>query len=391
MEWTACPTTTQNKPDLIPHSSITEKMNWVGVEPTTSAMQALSIRGNCREKSILLKSHHSTTLLDFSTSLASAYIKLLFDIKLVTRMEKENEKNADTKKNGIDGDNDNNNQEPPAEVLEKGDIFFFYRPKARAVDDSSGGDVKSIEDIRRFFMVTATTNTTSPANTGNEQQQFDRTNRKTQEKSRFRLFVIGKKSLPEIRTTEARRSERYWAKVGGIFENPQELTRELLADEYRKGDAARAAGEGKYAIVKHQDHAELAYILEMPEEPGEAQRELGIEKEASYIISIINPKVPVPEGYPSSEEPPNYPESILNEFGENENFVSLARDLRFIDFQNAQMILVGAREGRDVIKKEFGIDIREEKENVHSADIFSKLKIEKDRVPTKPLIEGKLE
>lgn len=302
-------------------------------------------------------------------------------------MEKESEKGADSRRNDID---DDNNQEATVEVLEKGDIFFFYRPKAKVIDDGSGGDVKSIEDIRRFFMVTATA-----ANTENEQQQqFDGTNSKTPkegESPRYRLFVIGKKSLPEIRTTEARRSERYWAKVGGIFENPQELTGELLSDEFRKGDAARAVGEGKYAIVKHQDHAELAYVLEMPEEPGEAQRELGIEKEASYIVSIINPKVPVPAGYPSSEEPPNYPESILKEFGENENFISLARDLRFINFQNAQMILVGAREGRDVIQKEFGIDIKEEKETVHSADIFSKLKIEKDKVPTKPLIEGKFE
>jgi hypothetical protein len=302
-------------------------------------------------------------------------------------MEKESEKGVDSRRNDID---DDNNQEATAEVLEKGDIFFFYRPKAKVIDDGSGGDVKSIEDIRRFFMVTATA-----ANTENEQQQqFDGTNSKTPkegESPRYRLFVIGKKSLPEIRTTEARKSERYWAKVGGIFENPQELTGELLSDEFRKGDAARAVGEGKYAIVKHQDHAELAYVLEMPEEPGEAQRELGIEKEASYIVSIINPKVPVPAGYPSSEEPPNYPESILKEFGENENFISLARDLRFINFQNAQMILVGAREGRDVIQKEFGIDIKEEKETVHSADIFSKLKIEKDKVPTKPLIEGKFE
>jgi hypothetical protein len=302
-------------------------------------------------------------------------------------MEKESEKGADSRRNDID---DDNNQEATVEVLEKGDIFFFYRPKAKVIDDGSGGDVKSIEDIRRFFMVTATA-----ANTENEQQQqFDGTNSKTPkegESPRYRLFVIGKKSLPEIRTTEARRSERYWAKVGGIFENPQELTGELLSDEFRKGDAARAVGEGKYAIVKHQDHAELAYVLEIPEEPGEAQRELGIEKEASYIVSIINPKVPVPAGYPSSEEPPNYPESILKEFGENENFISLARDLRFINFQNAQMILVGAREGRDVIQKEFGIDIKEEKETVHSADIFSKLKIEKDKVPTKPLIEGKFE
>jgi hypothetical protein len=307
-------------------------------------------------------------------------------------MEKESEKGADSRRNDID--DDNNNQETTAEVLEKGDIFFFYRPKTKIVDDSSGGDVKSIDDIRRFFMVTATT--TTAANTENEQQQqqFDGTNSKTpkeEESQRYRLFVIGKKSLPEIRTSEARRSERYWAKVGGIFENPQELTSDLLSDEFRKGDAARPVGEGKYAIVKHQDHAELAYVLEMPEEPGEAQRELGIEKEASYIVSIINPKVPVPAGYPSSEEPPNYPESILKEFGENENFISLARDLRFINFQNAQMILVGAREGRDVIQKEFGVDIREEKETVHSADIFSKLKIEKDKVPTKPLIEGKFE
>ncbi|MFL6502239.1 MAG: hypothetical protein ACJ70W_01750 [Nitrososphaera sp.] len=305
-------------------------------------------------------------------------------------MEKESEKGAHSRRNDIDDDN----QEATADVLEKGDIFFFYRPKTKIVDDDSGGDVKSIEDIRRFFMVTATTSATA-ANTENEQQQqFDGTNSKTpqeEEPSRYRLFVIGKKSLPEIRTTEARRSERYWAKVGGIFENPQELTSELLSDEFRKGDAARPVGEGKYAIIRHQDHAELAYILEMPKEPGEAQRELGIEKEASYIVSIINPKVPVPAGYPSSEEPPNYPESILKEFGDNENFISLARDLRFINFQNAQMILVGAKEGRDVIQKEFGIDIEEEKETVQSADIFSKLKIEKDRVPTKPLIEGKFE
>ncbi len=296
-------------------------------------------------------------------------------------MEKDKNTDGDSIQNGFvknDKSDNNNNHESAAEVLEKGDIFFFYRPKANVVNDGSGGDVKSIEDIRRFFMVTASTITAAADNTGGKyQEQFDNTNRTTSieegESSRYRLFVIGKKSLPEIRTTEARRSERYWAKVGGIFENPQELTNELLADEFRKGDAARPVGEGKYAIVKHQDHAELAYVLEMPEEPGEAQRELGIEKEASYIISIINPKVPVPAGYPSSEEPPNYPESILKEFGQNENFVSLARDLRFINFQNAQMILVGAREGKDVIQKEFGIDIKEEKETVHSADVFSKL------------------
>jgi hypothetical protein len=204
----------------------------------------------------------------------------------------------------------------------------------------------------------------------------------------YRLFVIGKKSLPEIRKSEARASERYWARVGGIFQDSNELTKELLSDEFRKGDAARPVGEGKYAIVKHQNHAELAYILEMPEQPGEAQKELGIQKEASYVISVINPKRPAPTGYPSTEEPPKYPDEVLKDFNETENFVSLAKDTKFIDYQNAQIILIGAREGRDVIKSEIGMDIQESPE---SADIFNKLKVRKDQVPIRPLTEGKLE
>jgi hypothetical protein len=47
-------------------------------------------------------------------------------------MEKESDKGADSRRNDID---DANNQEATVEVLEKGDIFFFYRPKAKVVDD----------------------------------------------------------------------------------------------------------------------------------------------------------------------------------------------------------------------------------------------------------------
>jgi hypothetical protein len=252
----------------------------------------------------------------------------------------------------------NNNNE--AQILEQGDIYFFYRPKKGAEE------VKGIEDVRRFFMVTAP-----------EESQI------------YRLFVIGKKSLPEIRETEARASERYWARVGGIFKDASELTKELSSDEFRRGDAARPVGEGKYAIVRHhQNHTELAYVLELPNEPGEAQKELGIEKEASYVISVINPKIPKQSNLPSTDEPPKYPQEVLNEFNETENFVSLSKDPKFIDFQNAQIILIGAREGRDVIKNEIGIEIKEEQS---SPDIFDKLKLRREQVPIRPLTEGKLE
>ena len=265
-------------------------------------------------------------------------------------------------------------------VLEYGDIYFFYRPKVRSEE------VKGIEDVRRFFMVTAPERQTENNNDDRDNQIY-------------RLFVIGKKSLPTIRRSEARQSERYWARVGGIFKNANDLTKELLSDEFRSGDAARPVGEGKYAIVKYHNHAELAYILELPNEPGAAQKELGIEKEASYIISVINPKNTrsPKEGYPSTEEPAEYPPEILEEFNDTDNFISLTRNAKLINYKNAQVILIGAREGKDVIKNEIGIELDTETNNDDQqtqqqfADIFSKLKLRKDKIPIRPLIEGRLE
>ena len=264
---------------------------------------------------------------------------------------------------------DNNNNH---EILEQGDIYFFYRPK------KNSQEVKGMEDVRRFFMITAPEPKDKNNNDNNDKKQF------------YRLFVIGKKSLPEIRKSEARSSERFWARVGGIFEDKNDLTEELFSDEFKKGDGARPAGIGKYIIIRHQNHAELAYILESPDEPGEAQKEFGIEKEASYIISVINPNHPTPTGYPSAEESPKYPEKILKEFDKNGNFVSLSKDTDFINYQNAQVILIGAREGKDELSKEFGIDI-EQQVSGKSMDIFKKLNIKRGQIPTKPLTEGKLE
>jgi hypothetical protein len=61
---------------------------------------------------------------------------------------------------------------------------------------------------------------------------------------------------------------------------------------------------------------------------------------------------------------------------------------KLIDYQNAQIILIGAREGRDVIKQEIGIEIEESSQ---SADMFNKRKLRKDQMPIRPLTEGKLE
>ena len=130
----------------------------------------------------------------------------------------------------LNNDRKGHESEIQPDVLEYGDIYFFYRPKV----GSQG--VKGIDDVRRFFMVTAPEETTTNTKRSGEKE-------KTHSKY-YRLFVIGKKSLPEIRKSEARSSERFWARVGGIFERPEDLTKELLSDEFRKGDLARPVGEG---------------------------------------------------------------------------------------------------------------------------------------------------
>jgi hypothetical protein len=102
-------------------------------------------------------------------------------------------------------------------------------------------------------------------------------------------------------------------------------------------------------------------------------------------VTVINPVKPIPEGYPSVDQSPQYPDTIQKEFKEDENFIPLTRNLELVNYQNAQIILIGAREGRDMIKKEVGIEIKEEPSSV---DIFSKLKVRKEQVPLRPIIRG---
>ena len=103
-------------------------------------------------------------------------------------------------KDNSSNNKNNNNDNTQSEILEQGDIYFFYRPKKGAEE------VKGIEDIRRFFMVTAP-----------EEEENNNKSRL------YRLFIIGKKSLPEVRKTEARASERYWARVAAFLKNLMSL------------------------------------------------------------------------------------------------------------------------------------------------------------------------
>lgn len=248
-------------------------------------------------------------------------------------------------------------------IIEQGDIFFFYRPKVGAEE------VSSVEDVQRFYMIT------SPE----------------EKDSKYRLFVLGQKQLPEIVEGKSTSEERNWALNTLTTNNPEDIRKELLAAEYetetrgkRRVAAAAPAGEGKYSIVKHDNHTELAYALELPEVPGPTQREFEIKKEASYIVSVKNPDIQI-SGFKAFEKrKPQYPSSIKERFGDR-RWINV-EDPKLLNYENTQVLMIGARK-KDV-EEELGIDLNEEKETANTAELFKELKIKRDQVPLKPLLKG---
>jgi hypothetical protein len=268
---------------------------------------------------------------------------------------------------------DKEEKSPP--IIEQGDIFFFYRPK---VDTE---EVKGIADVQRFYLVTHA-----------EERKENRNNKKKKDDI-YRLFLIGQKQLPEIVEGKSTSEEKNWALNILTTSNPDDIHKELLPAEYatetkgkRRLAAAAPAGEGKYTIVKHDNHTELVYILELPEMPGPIQKEFEIKKEASYIISVKNPNVKVP-GFTtfSSNKKPEYPKHLIQKFGDR-RWISI-EEPALLNYENTQILLIGARK-KDV-EEELGIDIDEEKETENTADIFKELKVRKEQVPLKPLLKGK--
>jgi hypothetical protein len=257
------------------------------------------------------------------------------------------------------------NRNNRSKVIEQGDIFFFYRPKVGTEE------VKGIKDVQRFYMVAS-----------------------SEDNNRYRLFLVGQKQLPEIVEGKSSSEEKNWALNILTTSNPDDIQKELMPAEYstetrgrRRLAAAAPAGEGKYTIVKHGNHTELAYILELPEIPGPTQREFEIKKEASYIISVKNPDVKVPgfAAFSSEDKKPGYPKHLKEKFGDR-RWINI-EDPDLLNYENTQLLLIGAR--KKDIEKELGVDIDEEKETEKSADLFEELKLRKEQVPLKPLLKGK--
>lgn len=240
------------------------------------------------------------------------------------------------------------------ETLEKGEIYFFYRPAAgeERVEDLAG--------VQRFFTVL-----------------------KPAERSDFRLLIVGQKKLPQTEGGE----QRYWGFVDRLAANAAELREALARDENPSSSPtapARPAGEGVYAIVRHENHTDLVYRLELPEEPGEPQRAMNIAKEGSYVLTIKNPEAKAPAGVGlAPDEKAEFPDDLKSRFGDRR--WTAAEPVDFLDHPGAEFLLIGATEE---LPEDVDVGLEPDHETPDSADILKDLQLDRENRLLKPLFEG---
>jgi hypothetical protein len=142
------------------------------------------------------------------------------------------------------------------DVVERGDIAFFYRARVRSPDD-----VVAPPGVQRFFAVLFP------------------------EGGAPRRLRIGRKRLP------TRSGQRFWACVERVGSLDRVLADQMESERYttktrgeRYQPGAEALGRGSYAFVRHDDHIHLVYRIEHAEPVELLPEEVRIPAAASYLV-----------------------------------------------------------------------------------------------------------
>jgi hypothetical protein len=204
-------------------------------------------------------------------------------------------------------------------LLEQGAVAFFYRPRVGLQS------AESVLEVQRLFMVLA-----------------------PRRPSPLRLVTIGRKRMPEVRPGQAHPNERNWAIITMVTDDADALRDELAPKTYptktrglRRLAAAQPLGSGRYQLLLHGAHTELAYALSAPQSPGPAQHEFEIKRQARYIVAVRSPAMLTP-GFPGPSRGPAYPQPLREKFGERRWIA--ADDPQLLNYPNAQLLLIGASE-----------------------------------------------
>lgn len=182
----------------------------------------------------------------------------------------------------------------PSNILEKGIIYFFYRPRVNVEEPHS------MKEVARSFVVLRPT----PIGATIDGKQGS-----LEPGASCRLIVLPKKKFP----TSARERDMAFVEKGG--QSMRELKESFISGgKYetstrgeRTVEEARPYAEGVYAITSTKRASHLAYIITIPDELGSVQEDFGLRGRGSWIVQAKNPKFPGPASAQLPKKP-EYPE-----------------------------------------------------------------------------------
>ncbi|KAG9045371.1 hypothetical protein FS837_006440 [Tulasnella sp. UAMH 9824] len=277
-------------------------------------------------------------------------------------------------------------------VLERGHIYFFYRPK---IDVGPEDEVHDLDDVSKFHILL-----------------LPRESEASSKKQRFRLFTIGKKRLPD-RAKGGR--EVFWAsmqKFGDDFTEfkaaeamgPRDY--ETKTKGKRHNEPARVAGRGQYALFSpkpdtpSQRATHLLYYLThpSPDEIGEVQEELSIYASGSFLIQIKNPKASnPPQAGLRRDKKADYGEELVEEkfggdaeAGTGRRFIA-PNPASMLDFEGTEMLLIPEKHEVEEImtdeKTEQAIEkeATEEAHHLSPRDVLKELRLNEKTFPVTAL------
>ncbi|KAK5057490.1 hypothetical protein LTR84_011490 [Exophiala bonariae] len=210
----------------------------------------------------------------------------------------------------------------PSSILEKGIIYFFFRARVN-VDDP-----QDVKDIARTYMIMRPMPLDAKLGDG-----------PIGDEGNCRLLALPKKVLP------ISGKDKFMT-----FVEKAKTSFKELKDSFMPGSdyATKTAGtshsppvtplaEGVYAITTTGRESHLAYIITIPSELGEVQKDLGLKERGSFVTSVKNPTAPAPNNA-SLPQGPDYPKELLEGF---RGLRWTPLEPKFLDYANAQFLIIG--------------------------------------------------
>jgi len=226
----------------------------------------------------------------------------------------------------------------PSSILEKGIIYFFFRPRVNI------SEPQGIEDVARSFIVLRPLPLGAKLGDG-----------PLEDSGNARLLALPKKMLPKSH------QDRFLIFVDKANAHIKDLREQFAGNEYatktvgfvllilsnflrliRKcststTEPATPFAEGIYAITSTGRESHLAYQLTVPSTIGEIQKELGLHEKGSFVLSVKNPEAPGPANA-TLDNPAKYPESLQKKF---RNLRWMPLEPALLDYEGTQVLFIG--------------------------------------------------